>query len=517
MRCYQCGLLLSITTLFRSIDKDCVKAFSIQTTRATRLSWILKKQSLTSLSGYPPRKGNNENTNEDDDFDPFLDDLRGRGGDDRNWIEKSSPIGIENEKDETDGNFDLGINGQSFQTGSLSKRMFDSLISLALKRFPPGTTSLPSELEDVYKVYTIDITAKEVIKAALEQNGLQLTSLSKGKESEQDLGEWGSIDSVQLYDTQIGELKNNDKEYDSIEAAVEGGWIPGQEFNFVVRNVPAKLKEMDISDVLNRLDPDGKYRAEAKEMGMTLPDEEIETLCELGKDSERRTTIVPRESETDETVFAGDESKGYNVIHRSELLKESCNMSGSEKNSTLMHVMDALVNHGCLLVDLSDGGTCYENAIKISKMWQTIGAFFKTINEEDRVIKSLPKMGKAEETGSPNAAVGFANYGSMQFLETRIKRDVEGISRLLPVEVGRIIEEDGVSCMTQSFDIISHVGKDVARIAVAAASIEYDAFSHNGDQEGDGDESDLPFISGLTLKKEKYLSINQIMTIKSLY
>ena len=56
--------------------------------------------------------------------------------------------------------FTLGINGISFAVGDLSTRMYETLMSVALKRFPEGTT-LPSELEDVYKVYAMDITAKE--------------------------------------------------------------------------------------------------------------------------------------------------------------------------------------------------------------------------------------------------------------------------------------------------------------------------------------------------------------------
>ena len=297
-----------------------------------RSNQILNRQ----LFAYPPRK-NRRNDETDDDYDPIMDEPRGRRGDGRNWIEKSSPIGIgelspQDENDEgTDGNYDLGIDGTSFQTGSLSSRMYEALMTVALKRFPAGTTSLPSELEDVYVKYALDITAKEAVKAALEQNGLELAITS----DEEDEGLWGDIDLVQLVDMETGEVENEDEKYLSLDEAVEeGDWIPGQTFNFVVRNVPARLKEMDISDLLQSLDPSGEYRNQAKEKGITLPDEDIETLRELGKDNDRRVNNAPREVDSGENVYFGDGSKGYNIINRSDLLQESGNNDGTENTQS---------------------------------------------------------------------------------------------------------------------------------------------------------------------------------------
>jgi hypothetical protein len=120
-----------------------------------------------------------------------------------------------------------------------------------------------------------------------------------------------------------------------LEDAIELGlWYPGQSFHFVARNIPARFKEMEISDLLKALDPDGTYRSEAKEKGIVMPDEDITTLKELGNDNERRADVSPRDTESEDTVFRGDDSMGYNIMLRRELLKESANMDGTENRAS---------------------------------------------------------------------------------------------------------------------------------------------------------------------------------------
>lgn len=261
-----------------------------------------------------------------------------------NWIEKSSPSGIKlsdtdtqskgNASNKPDGFYDLGIDGISFSVGPLSKRMYEALESVALKRFPPGTESLPPDLEMIYRMYTMDITAKEAVKAALNQNGLDL-AVDKEDEGSQDSGLWGEIDSVQLVDYSLNPKGDIVASFDSLEDAIELGlWYPGQSFHFVARNVPARFKEMEISDLLKALDPDGKYRSEAKEKGIVMPDEDIMSLKELGNDNERRADVSPRETESEDTVFRGDESMAYNIMLRKDLLKENRNMDGTENRSS---------------------------------------------------------------------------------------------------------------------------------------------------------------------------------------
>lgn len=306
---------------------------------------------ITRREAYPPRKnrkgsssdGNNR-VDDEDDYDPILDEPRGKRGDGRNWIEKSSPYGIGQlgegnadatsgaDEKRTDGYYDLGVNGESFQTGHLSARMFDALMSVAKNRFPEGS-EIPSELQDVYKIYAMDITAKEAVKAALDQNGLQLAI--DDSDNVQDEGLWGDIDSVHLLDPNTGEIEEGTEEYESFDAAVEeGDWEPGQPFNFIVRNVPARLKELDISDLLSRLDPDGKLREEAREKGITMPDEDVASLKDLGQECDRRTKVAPYETQDELTVYKGDGSKGYRAIKRSDLLYDSVNADGTENDAS---------------------------------------------------------------------------------------------------------------------------------------------------------------------------------------
>jgi hypothetical protein len=72
--------------------------------------------------------------------------------------------------------------------------------------------------------------------------------------------------------------------------------------------------------------------------------------------------------------------------------------------------------------------------------------------------------------------VGFASFkdGDTQFLETRLRR-ADGA--LLPEETAGVVGEDGARSVADAFRIMADVGKDVVRIATAAASVEDAAFA----------------------------------------
>jgi len=142
-----------------------------------------------------------------------------------------------------------------------------------------------------------------------------------------------------------------------------------------------------------------------------------------------------------------------------------------------MHVMDAMVSHGALVVDLSDGGTTYQSAIQMKKMWEATNKFFASLSENKELAKKLPGM--TSVVGS-HAKVGYAEYdnGSMQFLETRWERD----GSLLPTEVKEILDDSDIDALRQSFDTVCNVGKDVVRIATAAAGMDADVFDDDKDQ-----------------------------------
>jgi hypothetical protein len=85
----------------------------------------------------------------------------GEVGQGDNWIEKSFPVETEegaNIKKVDD--FDLGISGKSFQTGPLSKRMFDAIVSRA-------SIDMSDEIIEAYTIYAMDYTAKVRLQASL--------------------------------------------------------------------------------------------------------------------------------------------------------------------------------------------------------------------------------------------------------------------------------------------------------------------------------------------------------------
>jgi hypothetical protein len=165
--------------------------------------------------------------------------------------------------------------------------------------------------------------------------------------------------------------------------------------------------------------------------------------------------------------------------------------------------MNALVSHSCLVVDLTNGGTKFDDAIKLSKMWRTSELFFEKLQAGgDAMKESLPAMHTSDDTGSPHAVTGFSSFKSdgLQVLETRIVRG-DGKRNIVPEETVPIIGEDGVNGLIDAFDVMCETGKDIVRIAVAAANMEYGGFMGSGSSGSGNTEdetSDIPMISGLT-------------------
>ena len=85
--------------------------------------------------------------------------------------------------------------------------------------------------------------------------------------------------------------------------------------------------------------------------------------------------------------------------------------------------MNALVSHGVVLVDLTDGGSSFKDAEVMARMWQTTAHFFEKVSDPS-IASKLPGMTTVAETGSNHAKVGYEEYdsGSLKFLETRWER-----------------------------------------------------------------------------------------------
>ena len=417
-----------------------------------------------------------------------------------NWMKKSTSIDFmpSEMKSSIDDSIymDLGINGKTFGTGDLSRRMHEAMMVVAAKSFPNG---IPDQLGDVYLLYSMDASAKEAVKVAMDSNGYTLNL--GDDESMQDEGAWGQIERVSFIDSETGDVIEGEDgltSYDSfLDAIAKGGWEPGDGFSFVVREVPSRKKMMDLEALLKALDPDGTLWEEAKEKGMLLPGDDIGSLKDLYTDCVQRVNSAPTEATDEFDAFRGGTSKGYNVIQRSSLLKENRNPDGSENRTTLLHVMDSLANHGCIIVDLTDGDKLHEDAQTMSKMWKATEAFFKKVVAGD-AANILPEMGPAEGVGSSHAMVGYASFkdGDNQFLETRINRK-DG--SLLPKETSSVIGEDGVKSLVDSFDIIAGVGKDIVRIVTSASSDEAGAFVGVGSVVSQDEES--PSIAGLSFEE----------------
>lgn len=292
---------------------------------------------------------------------------QGEVGSGDNWIERAFPVdteeGVSVKKVE---DYNLGISGDAFQTGSLSKKMFEAIISRT-------SLDMSDEIKEAFTLYAMDFTAKEASRAALNQNGLEMVL----QEEEEDQGMWGDVEAVRLYDMDTGIAYS--KLYDSLEDAVQN-WSPGQTFDFVARQVPAKIRELSLDELVQALDPDGKLREEAGEEN--APDEEAllsifdendtRSLADMASDNIKRTESSPRKATVESEAYSGQNSRGYSVINRSNLLATARNADGSENEksksieddkitygdaSSLHHVAEILFVYSCYIIKSFDA--CY--------------------------------------------------------------------------------------------------------------------------------------------------------------
>lgn len=376
-------------------------------------------------------------------------------GDDgnNNWIERSFPLayskaggGVEN-ADENIIDYDLGLDGTSWGTGALSKRMYEAMLQKTV--FDASSR----DIQRAFKLCAMDFTAKEAVRAALQQNGLELIL----NENEQDQGMWGSVDSIRLLEDDENNKDGTVVMYDDWEDCVDR-WSPGQDFSFVARQVPAKIAPLTLDQLLEALDPDGSLQKQAQEAGLDMPVmDDIHSLAQLVQENRRRVHddapqgVTPSNAD----IFDGTDAAGYRVLSASDLLQHE------QEERVVMHVMDAMVSHGCLIVDLGD-----DAAGILARVWTTAEDFFERVSNDStsEATTTIPPLQTASATGSSHAKVGYANYADMEFLETR-RRLHDGT--LLPVNV---VSDETALC--QAMDVVANVVQAVTRVAVAAASQE---------------------------------------------
>ena len=245
---------------------------------------------------------------------------------DRNWIERAVPLDTSDENVleqlEKLEYYSLGLSGKTFQTGPLSAQLLQMMLT---RNVAEGESS--PEVERGYRMYALDFAAKESTREALRQNGFDLTLT----EYTQDMGLWGEIESIRLLDPAT--LEPLPPVYDSWEEVVDE-WQPGQAFDFVVRQVPAKLSPVSLENVLETLDPDGEVHRRAEDDGLPGIPEEPDTLAAIKRDAIRRCDRAPLEAVRDDEAFRGDHRRGYRVINCSDLLESSKNRDGSENSKS---------------------------------------------------------------------------------------------------------------------------------------------------------------------------------------
>lgn len=154
--------------------------------------------------------------------------------------------------------------------------------------------------------------------------------------------------------------------------------------------------------------------------------------------------------------------------------------------------MNALVVHGCLIVDMGD------DAVSLRNMWVVTKTFFDALETDSDKEQQLPKMSAIE--ASPHAKLGYANFqDGMQFMETRLDRKTGSV---LPNELAAIVGEQGVAELAEAFAKIASVGKDAVRVATAASSVENEGFH--------GISDEAPAISGLPFLADEELGVDKL-------
>lgn len=430
--------------------------------------------------------------------------------------------------------YDMGVDGALLETGPLSLRMYTVMKARFLEssRSSDATTnpnrkemdddkecgndSISELMESTLRLIAMQSSAREAVQAILQQSGLELASSSskekKGKKkaipssisNDELFTNWGTVESIRLLEEDDDSIV-----YNSWESASEV-WRPGQNFNIVVRQIPVQRRKISFNTLLQSIDPDGALRQQAQLAGMkSLVDEEdtidnedyeydfdddesdIMSLADLAAFNKRRSEHVPLS--VPDQPYIGTKAASYSAIYASDLAAhrrfysekyvrnddpddndveddDNITAEGRIADRTTRHVMDALVSHGCLIVDVTNGGSDWEVARVLQQMWNTTEWFF-----DEYVAKSesflIPGLQTAAGVGSSYAKVGFASYdgGNLQFLETRRCRNT---GALLPIETQSVIGNEGSQSLLDAFQKITAICEDVVRVVVAASTEE---------------------------------------------
>jgi hypothetical protein len=412
--------------------------------------------------------------------------------------------------------YDVGLHGSSFQIGSLAQRLYQALSS---------RSTFVNNKENVatVKAVAMELAAHQVVRVAMEQNGLELYSKSSDNDDDDDDDdvpvEYDTIESIQIVPSSKFTKNALGAPTFTTWADAANAWNvdDADSFDFLLRGVKARQKRLTTQDLLRSLDPDGTYMEQAMQAGIDVPTDENElvaeptnddhdndsnenggdddeddqmallpqpqSLSDMAQDNIRRRELAPVPAVAAEQAFAGTSSRGYRPLSAQALSSTSLLTTDNENTCdftpTVMHVMDALVSHGCLVVDVTDDGVHMDRAVVLATMWQAAEDFFQRQDDTETDSDQMPQgMVTAAETGSSHAKVGYASYdnGNMQFLETRLERSS---GMLLPEQARTILGTNSCKALQEAFGLVASASKDIVRLTVAASSVE------TGAMEGD--------------------------------
>ena len=409
-------------------------------------------------------------------------DSGGPVGERPNWIEPTDEsVANSNNK------YDICLQGSSFQVGPLTARIYTALTD---------RVKLTGDADAAfYRAIAMEMAAHQAVAVALRQQGLELISANTKQEETAII--YDSIESIRL---QLSNLTPYEKTVNpptcTSWADASVAYLVGDSFDFTMRGVAAEQRRLTTQDLLQSLDPDGSFAEQAAQAGIQVPtdtdelkviaddfddaqedgdwaESQAQSLAEMTKENVRRTEAVPVSAATLEQAFAGTPARGYRVLSAAALSSTPLMQDEKKFAPTAMHVMDALVSHGCVLVDVTNGGVHMDQAVVLANMWQATEAFFAT---DDSSSSMEQGMVTAAETGSTHAKVGYASYdsGNMQFLETRLDRSS---GALVPEEARSVLGAASCEALKKAFALVAGVSKDVVRLTVAASSVEAGALS----------------------------------------
>jgi hypothetical protein len=364
--------------------------------------------------------------------------------------------------------YQIRIDGAPFQTGAWTARIARQLSQSSLLLSTSTTISQSTDLWIRHMALTV--TTQQAIETLVEASQGQIVHTST------------ATDFWLLDDLHTPMYTYQGRTYTSIhDLAVV--YTCGNDFDVIVSNIAVQSTEstttsesnsntLSVDDMMELLDPEGTLRQQAAQAGMALPDED--TLKDIALDNQQRAHQAPRAiPEPDlndyqqryrfDTTNSHTTTTTYRVLSGADLLHRLYTVpdsSHSKLPDMWKHVMQGLVLHGYVLVDISDMN---EAASTMARLWQDMESLFAaSSNATHMPLTKVPDM--------PHAMLGYASYPGMQFWETRMERATEIVRPPLPVPLNAVLAD-------VLRNVTAPLAQAVVTSAVAASSVEAQALS----------------------------------------